>query len=119
MERMTESRRDDLCEDGTKCARRIGGRVRLHPQIAVDGTREMTDFVNQSTLLCRDQQQQETQRFEHVSHSSWYRLNPIEIYQANRIPHANRIRRNVHNLWYSCDRFLDHFAPPRFTGLDK
>jgi hypothetical protein len=81
MERMTESRRDDLCEDGTQCARRIGRRVRLHPQIAVDGTREMTDFVNQSTLLCRDQQQQETQRFEHVSHSSWYRLNPIEIYQ--------------------------------------
>jgi hypothetical protein len=84
MKRMTESRRDDLREGGTQCTRRIGGRVRLHPQIAVDGSGEMTEFVNQSTLLCRDQQQQETQRFEHVSHSSWYRLNPIEIYQAQQ-----------------------------------
>jgi hypothetical protein len=32
----------------------------LNPQIAVDGTGEMTEFVNQSALLCRDQQQQET-----------------------------------------------------------
>jgi hypothetical protein len=60
MKRMTESRRDYLCEGGTQCARRVGGRVRLHPQIAVDGTGDMTEFVNQSTLLCCDQQQQET-----------------------------------------------------------
>ena len=29
MKRMTESRRDYLCEGGTQCARRVGGRVRL------------------------------------------------------------------------------------------
>jgi hypothetical protein len=57
MKRMTESRRDDLRKGGTECARRIGGRVRLHPHIAADGAGEMTEFVNQSTLLCRDQQQ--------------------------------------------------------------
>jgi hypothetical protein len=60
MKRMTESRRDDLCEGGTECAGRIGSRVRLHPQIAVDSAGDMTEFVNQSTLLCRDQQQQKT-----------------------------------------------------------
>ena len=64
MKRMTESRRDYLCEGGTQCARRIGGRVRLHPQIAADGTGadgtgDVTEFVNQSTLLCCNQQQQE------------------------------------------------------------
>jgi hypothetical protein len=56
----------------------------LHPQIAADDTGDMAELVDQGTLLCRDQQQQETQRFEHVSHSSWYRLNPIEIYQAQQ-----------------------------------
>jgi hypothetical protein len=53
---MTESRRDYLCEGGTQRARRIGSGVRLHPQIAADGTGNMTELVNQSTLLCRDQQ---------------------------------------------------------------
>jgi hypothetical protein len=32
----------------------------LDLQIAIDGTGEMAEFVNQSTMLCRDQQQQET-----------------------------------------------------------
>jgi hypothetical protein len=60
MKRMTESRRDYLREGGTQCARRVGGRVRLHPETAVDGTGDMTEFVNQSALLCCNQQQQET-----------------------------------------------------------
>jgi hypothetical protein len=60
MKRMTESRRDHVCEGGTQFARRVGGRVRLHAQMAADGTADMTEFVNQSTLLCCDQQQQET-----------------------------------------------------------
>ncbi|MGA2357278.1 MAG: hypothetical protein ABSG02_22505 [Terriglobales bacterium] len=60
MKRMTKSRGDHLGKGGTECARRIGGRVRLNPQIAVDGAGDMGEFVNQSALLCRDQQQQET-----------------------------------------------------------
>lgn len=68
LKRMAERRRDYLREGGTKRARRVGGRVRLHLQAAVDGTGEVTDLVNQSTLLCSEQQQQEAQYFERVSH---------------------------------------------------
>jgi hypothetical protein len=56
MKRMAKSRSDYLGKGRTQCARRIGGRVRLNPPIAVDGTGDMTEFVNQSALLCRDQQ---------------------------------------------------------------
>jgi hypothetical protein len=78
MKRMAKSRGDYLGKGRTQCAPRIGGRVRLNPQIAVEGTGDMAEFVNQSALLCRDQQQQETQRFEGVSHASWHRP---KIYQ--------------------------------------
>jgi hypothetical protein len=36
--------------------------------IAADGSADMTELVNQSALLCRNQQQQETQCFDHLSH---------------------------------------------------
>lgn len=57
---MTESRGDYLSKRGTQRARRVGGRVRLNPQTTIDGTGDMAEFVNQSALLCRDQQQEKT-----------------------------------------------------------
>jgi hypothetical protein len=93
---MTESRRDYLREGGTQRARRIGSGVGLHPQIAADHTGDMAELVDQGTLLCRDQQQQETQCFDHVSHSV-----PA---QPKRYINANRIPRKVHNLWRARDR---------------
>ncbi len=58
MKRMTKSRGDNLRKGGTLCTGRIGGPVRLHSQLAVAGTGDMTEFVNHSTLLRHYQQQQ-------------------------------------------------------------
>jgi len=59
MKRMTKRRGDDLCKGGTQSAGLICGPVRLHLQIDVVGTGDMTEFMNQRALLCHDQQQQE------------------------------------------------------------
>jgi hypothetical protein len=106
---MTESRRDYLREGGTQRARRIGSGVRLHPQIAADDTGDMAELVDQGTLLCRDQQQQETQCFDHVSHR--YRRNP---------------NRDISTLTEYCAkcticgaRARPRFRRPRPPGLDK
>ncbi|MGC1386601.1 MAG: hypothetical protein WA807_01195 [Steroidobacteraceae bacterium] len=58
MKRMTKSRGDNLRKGGTQCAGRICGDVRLHSQLAVAGTGDMTEFVNHGTLLRHHQQQQ-------------------------------------------------------------
>ncbi len=57
MKRMTKSRGDNLRKGGTKYADRICGPVRLHSQLAVARTGDMTEFVNHSTLLRHHQQQ--------------------------------------------------------------
>ncbi len=59
MKRMTKSRGDHLCKGRTQGAVLICGPVRLHTQIDVVGTGDMTEFMNHGTLLCRQQQQQE------------------------------------------------------------
>jgi len=59
VKRMTESRCDDLCKGGALCAGRICGPVRLNSQFAVAGTGDVAEFVDHSTLLCHQQQQQE------------------------------------------------------------
>ncbi len=58
MKRMTKSRGDNLRKGGTQCAGRICGPIRLYSQLAVAGTRDMTEFMNHSTLLRHHQQQQ-------------------------------------------------------------
>jgi hypothetical protein len=58
MKRVTKSRGDDLCEGGAQRAGGICGAVRLHSQLTINGTRDVTEFVNHSALLCRHQQQQ-------------------------------------------------------------
>jgi len=56
MKRMTKSWGDYLRKSGTQCAGRICGPARLHSQLAVAGTGDMTEFVDYSALLCHDQQ---------------------------------------------------------------
>jgi hypothetical protein len=72
MKRMTKSGGDGLCKGGTQSAGLICGSVRLHLQIDVVGTGDMTEFMNHSTLLRRHHQQQQGQGFERLSHSNWY-----------------------------------------------
>ncbi len=76
MKRMTKSWGDYLRKSGTQCAGRICGPARLHSQLAVAGTGDMTEFVDYSALLCRHQQQQEAQGFEQMSHSNRYGHTP-------------------------------------------
>jgi len=68
MKRMTKGWGDDLRKGGTLCAGRIGRPVRVYSQLAVAGTGDMTELVDDRTLLCRDQQQHEGQCSVHVSH---------------------------------------------------
>jgi hypothetical protein len=61
MKRVTKGRSDNLCKGGTQRAGGICGAVRLHSQLAGDGSRgsrDMAELVNHSALLCRHQQQQ-------------------------------------------------------------
>jgi hypothetical protein len=59
MKRMTESRGDDLCKGGAQSAGLVCGLVRLHSQIDVVGTGDMTELMNHGSLLCQQQQQQQ------------------------------------------------------------
>jgi fructose-1-phosphate kinase PfkB-like protein len=77
MKRVAESRRDDLRKRGTLRAARIDGAVRLNSKLGAADAGDMTEFVNHGTLLCRHQQQQEAERFQHASHSIDARNNPI------------------------------------------
>jgi hypothetical protein len=76
MKRMTKSRGDYLRKSGTQCAGRIFNPARLRSKHITSGTRDMTEFVNHSTLLRRHQQQQEAQGFEQMSHSNRYGQTP-------------------------------------------
>ena len=66
---MTESRCDDLGKHSTKRARSICHAARIDSQVRLIGREEVTQLVIHSTLLRRQQQQQETQCFVHVFHS--------------------------------------------------
>lgn len=76
MKRVTESRSDDLRERSAQRARsfrhapRVDSVFRLIGLSRLIGSGEMTQLVIHSTLLRNQQQQQQTQCFEHVSHST-------------------------------------------------
>jgi hypothetical protein len=76
MKGVTESRSDDLRERSAQRARsfrhaaRVDSVSRLIGVFRLIGRGEMTQLVNHSTLLRHQQQQQQTQCFEHVSHSA-------------------------------------------------
>jgi len=94
MKRMTKSRGDGLCKGGTQRAGLVRGSIRLHLQIDVVGTREMAEFMDHGTLLCRHHQQQQGQGFERLSHSNWYQpVIPIGF------DYAIRVRVNLQYLW--------------------
>ena len=70
---MTESRRDDLRESSTQRTGGIRHAARIDSQSCLlIGRGEMAQLVIHSTLLRHQQQQQQTQCFEHVSHSAQY-----------------------------------------------
>jgi hypothetical protein len=71
---VTEGRGDDLRKRGTQRAWSICGTADIDPQVRLIGGGEVTQLVMHSTLLRRQQQQQKTQCFEHVSHSVNYGL---------------------------------------------
>lgn len=70
---MTKCRGDDLCKGRTQGAGLICSPVRLCLQLDVVSTGEMAEFMNHSTLLCHQEQQQEAKGFEQLSHSNGYR----------------------------------------------
>jgi hypothetical protein len=69
MERVTERRRDDLGECGAQCTSRIGA-AGVDTSFARADLGEMADLMNDGALLRNQEQQQKTERFEHVSHSN-------------------------------------------------
>jgi hypothetical protein len=72
IERVTESRGAGLRKRRAQRAQSICHAARIDSQARLTGRREMTEIVIDSTLLCRQQQQQKTQCFVHVSHSVKY-----------------------------------------------
>jgi hypothetical protein len=68
VERVTERRRDDLRKCGAQRTRRIseGG---SGMDVARADFGEMADLVNNGALLRNQEQQQEAEGFEHLSHS--------------------------------------------------
>ena len=54
---------------GIHQAARIDAKLRVHAELTGPGTGKVAEFVIDSTLLRRQQQQQETERFVQVSHS--------------------------------------------------
>jgi hypothetical protein len=70
MKGVTESRSDDLRERSAQRARSFRHAARVDSVFRLIGRGEMTQLVNHSTLLRHQQQQQQTQCFEHVSHSA-------------------------------------------------
>jgi hypothetical protein len=77
MKRMTESRGDGLRECRAQRARRLCSATWVTKIDAVD-TGKMTEFVNNSALLCHQKQQPEAYRFNHISHSNGCRKSPQE-----------------------------------------
>jgi hypothetical protein len=67
---MAESGRDDLRKDRAQRATAIG-RARSDPEVGAMGTaRQMTDFVNDRTVLSGDDQQHQAQHLVQVTHQS-------------------------------------------------
>ena len=69
MKRVTERRGDDLRKCGAERARRIGEGGTGMGLVGADFG-EMADLVNDGALLRNQEQQQKTERFEHLSHSN-------------------------------------------------
>jgi len=79
MKRVTERRRDNLRKCGAQRTCRIGeggsgmgfaGADVVGAALAGADLGEMADFVNDGALLRNQEQQQEAERFEHLSHSN-------------------------------------------------
>jgi hypothetical protein len=94
---VTESRGGDLRESRTQRARGIRHDARIDSESRLIGRGEMTQLMIHSTLLRRQQQQQKTQCFEHVSHSAQRLGNQVVRENANRIKHCLQL------LWHRRD----------------
>jgi hypothetical protein len=70
VKRITESRGGDLRESGAQSAGGIRNATRRNFQFRVVCTEDMAEFVNNSTLLCHHQHEQEAKRSEKGFHST-------------------------------------------------
>ena len=72
LQRMAECRRSSLGECRAERAVRVRRPAGIRAALHLIGAGEVAEFVNDSTLLRRQQQQEETQCFVHVSHGVQY-----------------------------------------------
>ena len=84
MKRMTECRGDNLRKGRAQGTGLFCRPVRSHLQLDVVRAGEMAEFMNHGTLLRRQEQQQEAQGFEQLSHSNGYRPFAQSVCNANR-----------------------------------
>ena len=107
LERMADCRGDYLCERRTLGATRVCDSLRIRFALGMAGTEHMTKFMNDGALLCDQQQRQETQEFDHVSHLQRKLVSisfkSVESYQiAQRV--ASRFLLPTPRNYHRCNR---------------